>query len=725
MAMASSFSPLSSSSRGTVCSLCHDSFFNLHRRNVPLLLVPCGHTFCAPCLSQQLGGQRGSLDSGALGAAPAGGDFAHRGDLDGGAGDFAHTSSAPAPSPSVRARAYNCALCGSFIPPDAILPPNAALGALLDEHARTLPHIPGKNKHNNVDTPEASYANLKQIIDDAARGHIKPKMNAAQCRSLARSLAKTADDLARKERAGGAQVLLTILNNGHAAHERAMERATKQLAILDADIVNVEKEWKEKGGNDDDNDDDDENNMNEDEEEEEEAAAAQRALDHVDELAIAYLGVAVPDVGADGDRPEGGLKTTTPPAADVDANVPAPGEALGVVRRAVEALSSRGQLRFIADVPSVDSVTTSLATNSRDSSNARIVASLEFDAAGDHVAAAGVARCIRIYRFHDSAKAAKLASIRDADKEREPKRLRRSNAEASDSAAAASAGAAEYSAQPKLCIDVKNKLSCLSWCRMASQSAPLASADYEGVVSLYDPSTGVLLRDTCEHVRRLWSVAFAGEGRLESFATGGDDGRVKLWSVRKPCSTMTLELRANVCAVEFQPNDPNVLAVGSADHRVRLFDLRAAHANRPLVELWGHTRAVSYVRWLTGEDTPRGGALVSASIDGALKLWEGLDGAAGRCVRSFAGHVNERNFVGLAAGAGDASSFLACGSETNAVFTYHRSLSKPVATHSFSGSSDTSHSGYRFVSAVAWRPKTTTLLAANSRGRIRILELGE
>lgn len=698
---------------------------------MPLLLVPCGHTFCAPCLSQQLGGHSGSLDSAgaASGDAPAGdappstfrgdldgagaGEFAHRGDFDGGAAGGAPPSSAPAPSPSVRARAYNCALCGSFIPPDAILPPNAALGALLDEHARTLPHIPGKNKHNNVDTPEASYANLKQIIDDAARGHIKPKMNAAQCRSLARSLAKTADDLARKERAGGAQVLLTILNNGHAAHERAMERATKQLAILDTDIVNVEKEWKEKGGNDD-NDDDDENNMNE---EEEEAAAAQRALEHVDELAIAYLGVAVPDVGA---------KTTTSPAADVDANVPAPGEALGVVRRAVEALSSRGQLRFIADVPSVDSVTTSLATNSRDSSNARIVASLEFDAAGDHVAAAGVARCIRIYRFHDSAKAAKLASIRDADKEREPKRLRRSNAEASDSAAAAaSAGAAEYSAQPKLCIDVKNKLSCLSWCRMASQSAPLASADYEGVVSLYDPSTGVLLRDTCEHVRRLWSVAFAGEGRLESFATGGDDGRVKLWSVRKPCSTMTLELRANVCAVEFQPNDPNVLAVGSADHRVRLFDLRAAHANRPLVELWGHTRAVSYVRWLTGEDTPRGGALVSASIDGALKLWEGLDGAAGRCVRSFAGHVNERNFVGLAAGTGDASSFLACGSETNAVFTYHRSLSKPVATHSFSGSSDTSHSGYRFVSAVAWRPKTTTLLAANSRGRIRILELGE
>lgn len=68
----------------------------------------------------------------------------------------------------------------------------------------------------------------------------------------------------------------------------------------------------------------------------------------------------------------------------------------------------------------------------------------------------------------------------------------------------------------------------------------------------------------------------------------------------------------------------------------------------------GHRKAVSYVRWL-GE-----GEVVSASTDSTLRLW---DLASGRESRVFRGHVNEKNFVGLAAD----SEFIACGSETNEV----------------------------------------------------------
>ena len=37
-------------------------------------------------------------------------------------------------------------------------------------------------------------------------------------------------------------------------------------------------------------------------------------------------------------------------------------------------------------------------------------------------------------------------------------------------------------------------------------------------------------------------------------------------------------------------------------------------------------------------------------------------------VRTFRGHANEKNFVGLTVN----SEFLACGSETNEVFVYHK-----------------------------------------------------
>ena len=45
-----------------------------------------------------------------------------------------------------------------------------------------------------------------------------------------------------------------------------------------------------------------------------------------------------------------------------------------------------------------------------------------------------------------------------------------------------------------------------------------------------------------------------------------------------------------------------------------------------------------------------------------------------------AGHVNERNFVGLSV---TADGYLACGSEDNAVYAYHAGLPAPLAHHRF------------------------------------------
>ena len=52
----------------------------------------------------------------------------------------------------------------------------------------------------------------------------------------------------------------------------------------------------------------------------------------------------------------------------------------------------------------------------------------------------------------------------------------------------------------------------------------------------------------------------------------------------------------------------------------------------------GHAKAVSYVKFLSGDE------LVSASTDSTLKLWSTTDK---ECKRTFSGHTNEKNFVGL------------------------------------------------------------------------------
>ena len=70
----------------------------------------------------------------------------------------------------------------------------------------------------------------------------------------------------------------------------------------------------------------------------------------------------------------------------------------------------------------------------------------------------------------------------------------------------------------------------------------------------------------------------------------------QVWSTRCERSVAVLDVKANVCSVRFNPWEPHQVAVGSAAHRLMLFDLR--HSRQPLASLAGHRRAVSYVRWV-------------------------------------------------------------------------------------------------------------------------------
>jgi E3 ubiquitin-protein ligase RFWD2 len=183
---------------------------------------------------------------------------------------------------------------------------------------------------------------------------------------------------------------------------------------------------------------------------------------------------------------------------------------------------------------------------------------------------------------------------------------------------------------------------------------------------------------------------------------------VQVWSTKQAAPAAAIDLRANVCCVKYNPASTHELAVGSADHNVHLYDLRnvsapvhvfagralnsavaASHLTRivcfacvevlfprplsrvhiavvPFVDPhgWflfargclcaGHRKAVSYVRYLNSDE------VISASTDNTLRLW---NARTFEQTRTFSGHTNEKNFVGLAVD----SEFIACGSETNEV----------------------------------------------------------
>uniref|UniRef100_A0A8C2XYK6 RING-type domain-containing protein n=1 Tax=Capra hircus TaxID=9925 RepID=A0A8C2XYK6_CAPHI len=270
-----------------------------------------------------------------------------------------------------------------------------------------------------------------------------------------------------------------------------------------------------------------------------------------------------------------------------------------------------------------------------------IVSSIEFDRDCDYFAIAGVTKKIKVYEYG--------TVIQDAVDIHYPENEMTCN----------------------------SKISCISW--SSYHKNLLASSDYEGTVILWDGFTGQRSKVYQEHEKRCWSVDFnLMDPKL--LASGSDDAKVKLWSTNLDNSVASIEAKANVCCVKFSPSSRYHLAFGCADHCVHYYDLR--NTKQPIMVFKGHRKAVSYAKFVSGEE------IVSASTDSQLKLWN-----VGKpyCLRSFKGHINEKNFVGLASN-GD---YIACGSENNSLYLYYKGLSKTLLTFKF----DTVKSTLRLLSS--------------------------
>ena len=216
---------------------------------------------------------------------------------------------------------------------------------------------------------------------------------------------------------------------------------------------------------------------------------------------------------------------------------------------------------------------------------------------------------------------------------------------------------------------------------------------------------------------------------------------------------LLLQARAlSVCCVDWSPGRCDQLAAALSDGSLVLYDVR--HSKQPLA-YWGvHERAASYVKFY-GPDH-----IVSASIDGTVQLWNATDvltagigiesGLTAQSsinppapqaseadmvigyderrthltrARTFSGHVNTKNFVGLAVLPEEG--LLATGSEDGFTHVYQQSWDVPMLQHALDTQPDT------MVTAVAWQPLAAskqsghgpTLASATSDGLIHVISL--
>ena len=412
----------------------------------------------------------------------------------------------------------------------------------------------------------------------------------------------------------------------------------------------------------------------------------QRMHAHFDDLANCYFSTrakemifpeTVPEVGAGGGESSVKPSPTPPPSTSLSERVDiACGDdgvgSLDLFSQCLSKFTRYSTVRPLANL----SYTSDMFTN------ASIVSSIEFDKDNEFFAIAGISKRIKIYEYN-----VVIKDVVDI----------------------------HYPTSEMICA---SKTSCVAWSHFHKNN--LVSSDYEGTVTVWDTNTREKVKTFQEHEKRCWSVDF-NLVDTNLIASGSDDARVKLWSTNVNHSVASLEAKANICCVKFNPASCYHLAFGSADHCVHYYDLR--NTKEALKMFKGHKKAVSYVKFLNGSD------LVSASTDSQLKLWD-VNGDT--CQRSFQGHVNEKNFVGLATD-GD---YVTCGSENNSLFVYYKGLSKPLFHYKFdmargffdrdnrrSAAAAADDESNEFVSAVCWRKNTNVLVGANSQGTIKILEM--
>ncbi|WP_228049898.1 NACHT domain-containing protein [Tychonema sp. LEGE 06208] len=154
----------------------------------------------------------------------------------------------------------------------------------------------------------------------------------------------------------------------------------------------------------------------------------------------------------------------------------------------------------------------------------------------------------------------------------------------------------------------------------------LATGDTDGVVSLWEASSGREILTCKGHTNVVESVAFSPDGEI--LASGSYENTIKLWDVKTgECLKVLQGHTEAVMSVTFNP-DGNILASGSFDRTIRLWDIRTGECCKILQD---HTKVVFSVAF-----HPAGEMLASGSGDTTVRLW---NVGTGECLKILYGHT--------------------------------------------------------------------------------------
>ena len=147
---------------------------------------------------------------------------------------------------------------------------------------------------------------------------------------------------------------------------------------------------------------------------------------------------------------------------------------------------------------------------------------------------------------------------------------------------------------------------------LAFSEGALASGSQDGIVTLWDPVTGIELVNITGHAGWVYGLSFSPDG--STLASSGQDGLVAVWDTNTGANILTINAQAGEISSVAYSSDGSLLATGSQDGSVDFWDSRSGERVNALA---GHSQWVWDVAF-----SPDGLMLASASADRTVKLWD-------------------------------------------------------------------------------------------------------
>lgn len=228
----------------------------------------------------------------------------------------------------------------------------------------------------------------------------------------------------------------------------------------------------------------------------------------------------------------------------------------------------------------------------------------------------------------------------------------------------------------------------------------LATGDQDGLIRLWDIVDGQCLKEWLEPGREVWSLAFSSDGRR--LASGDANGVIKLWDLIDKQYIWNAIGGSAITSLVFS-QDSELLVSAGVDARIIAWHTSNGKRHSTLS---GHTGAV---RSLTAN---KEGLLASSSFDGTVKLWQVDKIEAGQCLGTLYGHTH---WVWSAAFGPDG--LLVSGSHDGTVKLWQ------IGKEGGKGECLRTLRGYaRRVTSVAFSPDGKMLVSGESNGMVKLWE---